>query len=314
MPGASRRGRPHLAVAALGLVVATTLAACGGGSSQVSSKPKSTTTTTTTTTAPPATAVPGTPSPVVLKFASDQAQVACSGSKASSLTLTWLTENATTVTLRIDGPTVFNTYPPSSSVIVPYSCPAPQHTYLLTANGVNGQTSSQAITVRTLPAPPPPTSPPTAPPTTTAPTTPTTPPTTTAPTTPTTPPTTAPSVTPVSADFTSPALRVFALSVKPASSSGATVEFTVKNSSDVVQDFVVLKTDTPYDQLPVDPVTHKVSEEGKVGEITRIDRDQTKTLRLTLQTGPYVLLANEPFHYSRGARAPFVVLVTTPTS
>ena len=308
MPVWSRLRRVHVGVAALALVAITSLAACGGGSSTVSSSKEKATTTTTTIPASPPSAVPGAGSPQIVKFATDQTQVPCHGTKSSSLTLSWGTENSVNVSLRIDGPKIFNTYPPTGSAVVPYPCPASQHTYLLTANGPNGQTSSQAITVRTVGTPP-------APPTTAASTTtstaaPTTTTTTVAPTT----PTTAPTVTKVAVEFTSPARHTYLLTVQPTNSPSATVEFTVKNSSDTEQDFVVLKTDLPFDQLPVDPHTHQVSEADKVGKIPRIDRDQTKTLHLTLAVGQYVLVSNLPFHYQRGARAAFSAVTTPPTS
>jgi len=300
MPTLPTLRRSHGPLLAVAIGAVTVLAACGGGGTKVATKRQTTTSTSTTvTTLPPSTAA-GIPNPEILKFATDQTLVPCNGTKASTLTLSWVTQNTLNINIRIDGPNVFSTEPPNGSAVVPYACPAQKHTYLLTANGTNGQVVGQSIVVRTLsgPAPPPTSAPTTAPPTTVAPTT----------------PTTAPVVTPITAEFTSPGKKQFALSVAPVESSNGAVEFKVTNSSAAVQNFIVLKTDTPFDQLPVDPHTHRVSEVGKVGEIKTIDRNDTKTLSLTLQPGKYVLLANEPYHYQRGARAAFEILVTTSTS
>ncbi len=58
----------------------------------------------------------------------------------------WTTKGASSVTLSIDGPGIYNTFGATGATSVPFSCPG-AHTYTLTAHGSNGLTASKSITV-----------------------------------------------------------------------------------------------------------------------------------------------------------------------
>ena len=95
------------------------------------------------------------------------------------------------------------------------------------------------------------------------------------------------------------------MTVTPTSAPAGKVTFTVKNSGTVIHEMVILKTDTPYDQLPV--VKDGVSEAASVGEVADIPKGKTKSGTFKLKPGKYVLVCNIKKHYGLGMRAPLTV-------
>jgi uncharacterized cupredoxin-like copper-binding protein len=106
----------------------------------------------------------------------------------------------------------------------------------------------------------------------------------------------------------------------PASVSGGDITFVVKNTGTVPHELVVLKTDTPFDKLPVSdsgdppaPVTtgaDKVDEGPSVGETgdPNLAAGETRTFTIKNMTpGNYVLVCNLAGHYAMGMRAAFTV-------
>ena len=94
----------------------------------------------------------------------------------------------------------------------------------------------------------------------------------------------------------------------------------MKNNGTIVHEAVVLKTDTPYDQIPVDnagdppaPVTtgaNKVSEDNNIGETGDPDLKPGGTRTFTIKhmtAGNYVIVCNLAGHYAMGMRAPLTV-------
>ena len=111
------------------------------------------------------------------------------------------------------------------------------------------------------------------------------------------------------------------MSVTPDSFVGAAgkITFVVKNGGTMEHEMIVLKTDTPFDQLPVAdagdppaPVTSgadKVDEANNVAETgdPNLKPGETRTFTATLAAGLYVLVCNLAGHYQMGMRAPFTV-------
>jgi uncharacterized cupredoxin-like copper-binding protein len=111
------------------------------------------------------------------------------------------------------------------------------------------------------------------------------------------------------------------MSLTPSSSVGAAgdVTFTVTNAGTMEHEMIVLKTDTPFDQLPVadagDPPApvasgaNKVDEANNVGETgdPNLKPGETRTFSVKLDAGKYVLVCNLAGHYQMGMRAPFTV-------
>src|SRR5581483_726324 len=111
------------------------------------------------------------------------------------------------------------------------------------------------------------------------------------------------------------------MSIVPFESSAPAgdVTFRVKNLGTMEHEMIVLKTDTPFDQLPVAdagdppaPVTtgaNKVDEANNVGETgdPNLKAGDTRTFTVKLAAGKYVLVCNLAGHYGMGMRAPFTV-------
>jgi uncharacterized cupredoxin-like copper-binding protein len=110
------------------------------------------------------------------------------------------------------------------------------------------------------------------------------------------------------------------IAVSPGSVPAGNVTFVVKNNGTIDHEMVVLKTDTPYDQLPVtfagDPPAKVTSGGDKVDESTSVGETgdpnvkpgETRTFTIKdMAPGNYVLVCNIAKHYQMGMRAPFKV-------
>ena len=95
------------------------------------------------------------------------------------------------------------------------------------------------------------------------------------------------------------------MTVSPASVPAGKVTFTLKNTGTIEHEMVVLKTDTPVDQLVV--TDGKVSEKDSQGEVPELAAGKTGTVTLDLAAGNYVLVCNIKDHYPMGMRAAFTV-------
>lgn len=95
------------------------------------------------------------------------------------------------------------------------------------------------------------------------------------------------------------------------SSAGAgDVMFTATNAGQIPHELVILKTDLPVDQLPLD--NGAVSETGAgtiIGEIEpdELGAGQTAHAEWNLASGSYALICNLPGHYAAGMYAGFTV-------
>ena len=96
------------------------------------------------------------------------------------------------------------------------------------------------------------------------------------------------------------------LKVTPVSAKAGDVTFVVKNSGTIEHEMIVLKTDTPFDQLEVG-TDNKVSEDASVAEVSETDAGKTVTKTLDLTAGKYVLVCNIEKHYGQGMRSAFTV-------
>jgi uncharacterized cupredoxin-like copper-binding protein len=111
-----------------------------------------------------------------------------------------------------------------------------------------------------------------------------------------------------------------ALTPFTAAAPAGDVTFTVKNLGTVDHEMIVLKTDSPFDQIPIAdsgdppaPVTagaDKVDEADNVGETgdPNLKPGDTRTFTVNgLAAGKYVLVCNLAKHYGLGMRAAFTL-------
>jgi uncharacterized cupredoxin-like copper-binding protein len=78
------------------------------------------------------------------------------------------------------------------------------------------------------------------------------------------------------------------------------VTFQVSNNGGIAHDFVVIATDLPANQLPIDQSDNSVdlSQVDVVGQTPVLNGGESDTLSLTLGAGNYILLCNVPGHWS----------------
>jgi cytoskeletal protein RodZ len=129
-------------------------------SSSSSSSSSSTSSTSENTTSPTQPPPPPTQPPAVQinNFQASSARPNCSSpapapgvstsvtATVQQVTLTWSTQNATSVDISVDGPGVYQSNVGGSSITIPYGCPGP-HEYLLTAHGPNGTATTRSVSV-----------------------------------------------------------------------------------------------------------------------------------------------------------------------
>jgi uncharacterized cupredoxin-like copper-binding protein len=90
----------------------------------------------------------------------------------------------------------------------------------------------------------------------------------------------------------------------PATVKPGKVTFEVTNSGTIKHEAVLLKEDTPFDQMTV--TKDKVSEKNNVGE-KEVEKGETKSFTVDLKSGKYILVCNIAKHYAMGMRAAFTV-------
>jgi hypothetical protein len=73
--------------------------------------------------------------------------VDCHNGNLQQVSVSWTTTNATKVTISIDGPGVYDTYPANGSTSLPFNCSS-SHTWLLTAYGSDGSTTTTQVTLQ----------------------------------------------------------------------------------------------------------------------------------------------------------------------
>ena len=103
------------------------------------------------------------------------------------------------------------------------------------------------------------------------------------------------------------ALKEWSVTPAGATANAGPVTFAITNTGTAVHEFVVVKTDTKADALPV--VDGKIDESSlaPVDEVEDIAVGATPSLEVQLEAGHYVLLCNIEGHYAQGMRADFDV-------
>ena len=86
------------------------------------------------------------------------------------------------------------------------------------------------------------------------------------------------------------------------------VTLMVMNHGTIVHSLVVIRTDTPDDQMPLDPSDEsKVKEAGSIAATGQMSAGAMKQIQRQLTPGKYVLVCNEPAHYAVGMHTGLVV-------
>lgn len=86
------------------------------------------------------------------------------------------------------------------------------------------------------------------------------------------------------------------------------VDMVVTNAGSLKHELVVMKTDAPADQLPMNSKGTRTQEgAADVGEVENLAGGKTESKTFDLQPGNYVLICNLPGHYMMGMRTPLKV-------
>jgi uncharacterized cupredoxin-like copper-binding protein len=112
-------------------------------------------------------------------------------------------------------------------------------------------------------------------------------------------------------------LQEFSVATVPATAPAGEVTFDITNNGpDDQHEFVVIKTDLDFTQLPQNPdgsVDEESSDLDVVDEVEAIDPGSGDTLTVNLEAGSYALICNiydkeeKEAHYAEGMRAGFTV-------
>jgi uncharacterized cupredoxin-like copper-binding protein len=112
-------------------------------------------------------------------------------------------------------------------------------------------------------------------------------------------------------------LQEFSVATVPATAPAGEVTFDITNNGpDDQHEFVVIKTDLDFTQLPQNPdgsVDEDSSELEVIDEVEAIDPGSGDTLAVDLEAGSYALICNiydkaeKEAHYAEGMRAGFTV-------
>ena len=85
-----------------------------------------------------------------------------------------------------------------------------------------------------------------------------------------------------------------------------TVKIGVRNAGGMEHSFELLKSDLPFDKLPIDSGA-KAKEDGLVKQVKSIGVGKVATLTADLAAGNYVVICNVAGHYQLGMRVALTV-------
>jgi uncharacterized cupredoxin-like copper-binding protein len=108
-------------------------------------------------------------------------------------------------------------------------------------------------------------------------------------------------------------LSQWAVTPSATTASAGSVTFTVKNDGTIPHEFVVLQTETPAGDFPIESFegeSDRIDEDTagtNVGETGDMDAAATTTLTIDLAPGHYAFVCNLPAHYGQGMHTDFTV-------
>jgi uncharacterized cupredoxin-like copper-binding protein len=85
------------------------------------------------------------------------------------------------------------------------------------------------------------------------------------------------------------------------------VKFGIKNAASMEHSFELIKTDLPFDKLPVDTGAAKAKEDGLIKQVKTLGVGKVAVVTADLAAGNYVVICNVAGHYQLGMRVAFTV-------
>jgi uncharacterized cupredoxin-like copper-binding protein len=86
-----------------------------------------------------------------------------------------------------------------------------------------------------------------------------------------------------------------------------TVKIGVRNAGGMEHSFELIKTDLPFDKLPVDSGAAKAKEDGLIKQVKSLGVGKVSVVTADLAAGSYVIICNIAGHYQLGMRAALIV-------
>jgi uncharacterized cupredoxin-like copper-binding protein len=115
----------------------------------------------------------------------------------------------------------------------------------------------------------------------------------------------------IPADAVSVGLSEWSVKLTTTTAPAGNVTFNVANKGSAVHDLVVIKTDVPPDQLPIDPSILAVDTDAagleRIARSESLGVGESQLLTAPLQAGSYVLICNVQTHYAEGMHTGFTV-------
>ena len=122
----------------------------------------------------------------------------------------------------------------------------------------------------------------------------------------------APGPAEVNADGTQSAtgtVKEWEVSVDASGAKAGEITFAITNEGSIPHEFLVVKTDVPLGEIPVEGDRFSEDDEAlvMVDEIPEYEPGTTQELTVSLEAGTYQLVCNIAGHYSAGMHTSFVV-------
>jgi uncharacterized cupredoxin-like copper-binding protein len=98
-------------------------------------------------------------------------------------------------------------------------------------------------------------------------------------------------------------LKEYSITLNTPTLKAGVVKIGIRNLGTMVHDFDLIKTDLPFDKLPIDNAAAKANTDGLVRQMQNISPNRVTTLEVNLAAGGYVIICNVAGHYQLGMRA-----------
>ena len=97
-------------------------------------------------------------------------------------------------------------------------------------------------------------------------------------------------------------MKEYSITLSAPTIKAGVVKIGIRNLGTMVHDFDLIKTDLPFDKLPIDGGSAKAKEDGLVRQMLNISPNRVTTIEASLAAGNYVILCNVAGHYQLGMR------------
>jgi uncharacterized cupredoxin-like copper-binding protein len=98
-------------------------------------------------------------------------------------------------------------------------------------------------------------------------------------------------------------MKEYSVTLNTPTLKAGVVKIGIRNIGTMVHDFDLIKTDLPFDKLPIDNAAAKANTDGLVRQMQNIAPNRVTTLEVSLAAGSYVIICNVAGHYQLGMRA-----------